>query len=65
MAQLIAEEAGVRLLLYHVPPTEETDELSHYYELETRRQTLPRVFKNMDEAIAAYRREVEAWRQIV
>lgn len=62
MSELIKEEAGVRLLLYDVPPTKTSGKGGIHYKLKTMRQNQPRVFADMNEAIREYELEVEASR---
>ena len=62
MANLIAEEAGVRLIYYDTPPTKTSGKGGQHFKVKTLRQNLPRVFADYAEALVAYQREVAASR---
>lgn len=59
MAQLIAEEAGVRLE-WHDARTTKSGKGGPHFRLTTMRPNAARVFADRDEALAAYEREVTA-----
>lgn len=60
MAQVIAEEAGVRLTFNDAAPLRTSGKGGAHYRLTTMRINPPRVFANRDDALAAYEREVRA-----
>lgn len=60
MAEVIAEEAGVRLVFKDVEPTRSSGKGGANYRLTTMRPNQARVFADRDEAVEEYEREVRA-----
>lgn len=60
MAEVIAEEAGVRLCWIDAAPLRTSGKGGAHYRLTTLRINPPRVFANKADALAAFEREVAA-----
>jgi len=60
MAEVIAEEFGVRLYWNDAAPLRSSGKGGPHYVLTTQRPNPPRIFAKREEALAAYAREVAA-----
>lgn len=60
MAQVIAQDFGVRLTFEDVAPLRTSGKGGAHYRLTTLRPNPPRVFANRDDALSAFEREVAA-----